>query len=217
MLVLLRFKQKGHRNLCGRNRSYQGIWRKVKLRLSVDSIRHPNIERMAWSRKIKWKIRGIGELSISEVKWEPGTTRNHKTFHAQAAQRPPKKINVGRGRLLNRSIRTKNSKNKSKRQKPREERGRLKAGNVKEEKRRWKRWPFQFPGDALSQTSLSFIGHAYSGAYYHSNLYFNACLLLISPVLRTLYYFLHSFFPVSFFQPPGTEGGLTFHHISDTS
>ena len=120
-------------------------------------------------------------MSISEVKWEPGTTRNHKTFHAQAAQRPPKKINVGRGRLLNRSIRTKNSKNKSKRQKPREERGRLKAGNVKEEKRRWKRWPFQFPGDALSQTSPSFIGHAYSGAYDHSSIYFNACLYLYPP------------------------------------
>lgn len=48
-----------------------------------------------------------GGCLFQEVKWEPGTTRNHKTFHAQAAQRPPQeKIKVGRGRLLNRSIRT---------------------------------------------------------------------------------------------------------------
>lgn len=125
LLILLRFKQKGHRNLCGRSRSYQGIWRKVKLRRSVDSIRHPKSKRMASSREINWKCRREkgGDCLFQEVKWEPGTTRNHKTFHAQAAERPPKKIKVGRGRLLNRSIRTRDLKNKLKRLKAKARKG----------------------------------------------------------------------------------------------
>jgi hypothetical protein len=74
LLVLLRFEQKGHRDLCGRSRSYQGIWRKAKLRRGADSIRHPKIEVMASSREVKWKIRR--DRGVVYFRSEVGT-RNH--------------------------------------------------------------------------------------------------------------------------------------------
>lgn len=171
LLMLFRFKQKGHRNLCARSRSYQEIWRKVKLRPSADSIRHRKSERMASFRVELETPKRKGGCLFQEVKWEPGTTQNHKTFHAQAAQRPPQKNKCGQGEASKQKHSHWELEKQIKAAKAKARKGEVKGRICERRKAKMVRDDrFNFPEMLQVKLVLVSMDVHNSGAYYCSNI-----------------------------------------------